>query len=217
MDFSENFLKRSITAAILTLVFLTANILYFETFLVLLVVSLIALLKEWWELSANLNGYLRRSVIGFFWFAPALFALGWLRYVYGASPVFWAVSIVVASDVAAYFCGRTFGKRKIFPLISPGKTWEGFLGGLTAAGVVGVVLGIILGGDWAAGGVLVALLTSIAGVIGDLTESYVKRCAGVKDSGQILPGHGGVLDRLDSHLFGSPIFVVGVMMIGWPT
>jgi phosphatidate cytidylyltransferase len=217
MDFSENFLKRSITAAILTLVFITANILYFETFLVLLVVSLIALLKEWWELSANLNGYLRRSVIGFFWFAPALFALGLLRYVYGASPVFWAVSIVVASVVAAYFCGRTFGKRKIFPLISPGKTWEGFLGGLTAAGVVGVVLGIILGGDWAAGCVLVALLTSIAGVIGDLTESYVKRCAGVKDSGQILPGHGGVLDRLDSHLFGLPIFVVGVMMIGWPT
>ncbi|MGA0427102.1 MAG: phosphatidate cytidylyltransferase [Alphaproteobacteria bacterium] len=217
MDFSENFLKRSITAAILTLVFITANILYFETFLVLLVVSLIALLKEWWELSANLNGYLRRSVIGFFWFAPALFALGWLRYVYGASPVFWAVSIVVASDVAAYFCGRTFGKRKIFPLISPGKTWEGFLGGLTAAGVVGAVLGIILGGDWAAGGVLVALLASIAGVIGDFTESYVKRCAGVKDSGQILPGHGGVLDRLDSHLFGLPIFVVGVMMIGWPT
>ncbi|MFZ8899071.1 MAG: hypothetical protein ACO20X_11085, partial [Alphaproteobacteria bacterium] len=61
MNFSENFLKRLITAAILTLVFLTANILYFETFLVLLVVSLIALLKEWWELSANLNGYLRRS------------------------------------------------------------------------------------------------------------------------------------------------------------
>jgi len=217
MNFSENFLKRLITAAILTLVFLTANILYFETFLVLLVVSLIALLKEWWELSANLNGYLRRSVIGFFWFAPALFALGWLRYVYGASPVFWAVSIVVASDVAAYICGRTFGKRKIFPLISPGKTWEGFLGGLTAAGVVGAVLGIILGGDWAAGGVLVALLASIAGVIGDFTESYVKRCAGVKDSGQILPGHGGVLDRLDSHLFGLPIFVVGVLMIGWPT
>jgi phosphatidate cytidylyltransferase len=217
MNFSENFLKRLITAAILTLVFIAANILYFETFLVLLVVSLIALLKEWWELSANLNGYLRRSIIGFFWFAPALFALGWLRYVYGASPVFWAVSIVVASDVAAYFCGRTFGKRKIFPLISPGKTWEGFLGGLTAAGVVGAVLGIILGGDWAAGGVLVALLASIAGVIGDFTESYVKRCAGVKDSGQILPGHGGVLDRLDSHLFGLPIFVVGVMMIGWPT
>ena len=165
MNFSENFLKRSITAAILTLVFLTANILYFETFLVLLVVSLIALLKEWWELSAKLNGYLRRPVIGFFWFAPALFALGWLRYFYGASPVFWAVSIVVASDVAAYFCGRTFGKRKIFPVISPGKTWEGFLGGLTAASVVGAVLGIILGGDWAVGGVLVAFLTSIAGVM----------------------------------------------------
>jgi len=216
MDFSENFLKRSLTAAILTLVFLAANILYFETFLLLLVVSSIALLKEWWELSGKWNGYLTRSVIGFFWFAPALFALVWLRYMHGASPVFWAVSIVVASDVAAYVFGRTFGKRKIFPVISPGKTWEGLLGGLTAAGVVGAVLGVFLGGDWALGGVLVALLTGIAGVMGDLVESYVKRCAGVKDSGKILPGHGGVLDRLDSHLFGLPIFVVGVMMIGWP-
>jgi len=135
---------------------------------------------------------------------------------HGASPVFWAVSIVVASDVAAYVFGRTFGKRKIFPVISPGKTWEGLLGGLTAAGVVGAVLGIFVGGDWALGGVLVALLTGLAGVMGDLLESYVKRCAGVKDSGKILPGHGGILDRLDSHLFGMPIFVVSVMMIGWP-
>jgi len=217
MDFSENFLKRSITAAILTLAFLAANILYFETFLLLLVVSSIALLKEWWALSVKWDGYLTRSVIGFFWFAPALFALGWLRYTYGASPVFWAVSIIVASDVAAYLFGRTFGKRKIFPIISPGKTWEGFLGGLTAAGIVGALLGIFLGGEWALGGVLIALLSGIAGVMGDLVESYVKRCAGVKDSGKILPGHGGILDRLDSHLFGLPIFVVGVMMIGWPT
>ena len=216
MDFSENFLKRLITAAILTLAFFAANILYFETFLLLLVVSSIALLREWWELSAKWNGYLTRSAIGLFWFAPALFALGWLRYIHGASPVFWAVSIIVASDVAAYVFGRTFGKRKIFPVISPGKTWEGFLGGLTAAGVVGVVLGIFVGGDWALGGVLVALLTGLAGVMGDLLESYVKRCAGVKDSGKILPGHGGILDRLDSHLFGMPIFVVSVMMIGWP-
>jgi len=217
MDFSENFLKRSITAAILTLAFLAANILYFETFLLLLVVSSIALLKEWWALSVKWDGYLTRSVIGFFWFAPALFALGWLRYTYGASPVFWVVSIIVASDVAAYLFGRTFGKRKIFPIISPGKTWEGFLGGLTAAGIVGALLGIFLGGEWALGGVLIALLSGIAGVMGDLVESYVKRCAGVKDSGKILPGHGGILDRLDSHLFGLPIFVVGVMMIGWPT
>ena len=216
MDFSENFLKRLITAAILTLAFFAANILYFETFLLLLVVSSIALLREWWELSAKWNGYFTRSAIGLFWFAPALFALGWLRYIHGASPVFWAVSIIVASDVAAYVLGRTFGKRKIFPVISPGKTWEGFLGGLTAAGVVGAVLGIFVGGEWALGGVLVALLTGLAGVMGDLLESYVKRCAGVKDSGKILPGHGGILDRLDSHLFGMPIFVVSVMMIGWP-
>ena len=217
MDFSENFLKRSITAAILTLAFLATNILYFETFLLLLVVSSIALLKEWWALSVKWNGYFTRSVIGFLWFAPALLALGWLRFMYGASPVFWAVSIVVASDVAAYVFGRTFGKRKIFPVISPGKTWEGFLGGLTAAGLVGALLGVCLGGAWALAGVLVALLTGIAGVMGDLVESYVKRWAGVKDSGKSLPGHGGVLDRLDSHLFGLPIFVVGVMMIGWPT
>jgi len=217
MDFSENFLKRSITAVILTLAFLATNILYFETFLLLLVVSSIALLKEWWALSVKWNGYFTRSVIGFLWFAPALLALGWLRFMYGASPVFWAVSIVVASDVAAYVFGRTFGKRKIFPVISPGKTWEGFLGGLTAAGLVGALLGVCLGGAWALAGVLVALLTGIAGVMGDLVESYVKRWAGVKDSGKSLPGHGGVLDRLDSHLFGLPIFVVGVMMIGWPT
>jgi phosphatidate cytidylyltransferase len=122
--------------------------------------------------------------------------------------IFVLLGIIWAGDSAAYYTGRALGRRRLAPRISPNKTVEGAIGGLVASVVIGVVLG-----RWlmdASLGSLVAgsLLCAIAGQIGDLVESALKRSAGVKDSSAILPGHGGILDRLDSLLFAAPVFYV---------
>ena len=114
--------------------------------------------------------------------------------------------VVMGSDAGAYYLGRTFGKHKMAPKISPGKTWEGFVGGFLA----GVLLAVVshfwffknLPLKWALG--LGALMTGL-GMLGDLTESALKRSVGAKDAANLLPGHGGMLDRLDSLLFNAPL------------
>ncbi len=121
---------------------------------------------------------------------------------------------VVAADVGAYFSGKRFGKRKLAPKISPGKTVEGFIGGLI---LVVVVFTPILFSQFqlltALGLLLTVLVTAIVSVGGDLFESKLKRHVGLKDSSQILPGHGGVLDRVDSLMAGVPFFVLGLILL----
>jgi phosphatidate cytidylyltransferase len=125
---------------------------------------------------------------------PAL-SLLWIRERAGLDLLIWAFIVTWSTDIGAYFAGRRFGRRKLAPSISPGKTVEGLYGGMAAAA--------LFGGAWAlARGLGVALLPlapvlAIAAQAGDLFESGMKRRAGVKDSGTWLPGHGGVLDRLD--------------------
>jgi phosphatidate cytidylyltransferase len=114
--------------------------------------------------------------------------------------------VLMGADTGAYYVGRTFGKHKLAPKISPGKTWEGAAGGLA----VGVLLAAVshfwffreLPLKWA---LPLAALMTMLGIFGDLTESALKRGAGVKDAANILPGHGGILDRLDSLLFNAPV------------
>ncbi len=114
-----------------------------------------------------------------------------------------ALILVWVADTAAYFAGRKWGRRKLAPSISPGKTWEGAWGGLAAAVAYAIICGTFLLGTmgWPALAVAAALLTAIS-IVGDLFESAAKRAAkrqaGVKDSGALLPGHGGILDRIDS-------------------
>ncbi|WP_406678410.1 phosphatidate cytidylyltransferase [Moorella sp. ACPs] len=111
-----------------------------------------------------------------------------------------------ANDTGAYFCGRIFGRRHPWPSLSPGKTWAGAIGGLLVTLVVAEVLGPLLlpaFNSWLLAGL--AILTAIAAQAGDLIESGFKRQAGVKDSGRLLPGHGGILDRFDSLLLVAPV------------
>jgi phosphatidate cytidylyltransferase len=111
-----------------------------------------------------------------------------------------------ANDTGAYFCGRIFGRRHPWPSLSPGKTWAGAIGGLLVTLVVAEVLGpLILPAlnSWLLAGL--AILSAIAAQAGDLIESGFKRQAGVKDSGWLLPGHGGILDRFDSLLLVAPV------------
>ena len=118
------------------------------------------------------------------------------------------VLIVVLVDTGGYVAGRLYGNRKLAPMVSPGKTWAGFVGGLVVNGVLLVVLGWLLQADiqlWLMLTVLVSV-TACASVLGDLLESMVKRQRDIKDSGAILPGHGGILDRVDGMTAAFPVF-----------
>ena len=152
-----------------------------------------AMFYEWTRLT---RGWGAAWYIGGFFYAlvPAL-ALLWIRERSGIELLLWVFIVTWSTDIGAYFAGRRFGRRKLAPSISPGKTVEGLYGGIAAA--------TLLGGAWALWtGLGLALLPlapllAIAAQGGDLFESGLKRRAGVKDSGTWLPGHGGVLDRLD--------------------
>jgi len=119
----------------------------------------------------------------------------------------WLVVVVALTDTMAYFVGRTFGKRQFSPT-SPKKTLEGVFGGIIFATVGGVALGIALFDYSVLQLIAFSLIVSISSIFGDLFESFLKRSAGVKDSGNILPGHGGVLDRLDGYLLSAPLLLV---------
>lgn len=123
----------------------------------------------------------------------------------GTTWVFLTCAVVFAGDTAALYTGTVWGRRKLCPAISPGKTIEGAAGGLAASLLVGLAGGALFlpGIGWGAG-LVFALGTGLAGQAGDLFESALKRAAGVKDSGALLPGHGGVLDRIDALLFAIP-------------
>ncbi|CAI3936284.1 CDP-diglyceride synthetase (CdsA) (PDB:4Q2E) [Commensalibacter communis] len=138
-------------------------------------------------------------------------SLLWLRFMTASEmhPVIFIVIVVIVSDSFAYIAGKTFGGPKLIPSVSPGKTWSGAIGGLIGAGCVGsIIVGYLCGGLYTAyiGGAIFGMVTGIVAQIGDLLESKLKRELGVKDSGKIIPGHGGVLDRFDALLFVS-IFV----------
>jgi phosphatidate cytidylyltransferase len=115
----------------------------------------------------------------------------------------WLFAIIWANDIAAYFVGLAAGRHKIAPQISPGKSWEGATAGLVAGAVVGL-LGAPVWGLYAGGGAILGAMASVVSQSGDFLESAMKRRAGVKDSGSILPGHGGVLDRFDGMLVAVP-------------
>jgi phosphatidate cytidylyltransferase len=125
----------------------------------------------------------------------------------GLALLVWIVCTVIACDVFAYFAGRSIGGRKLCPRVSPGKTCSGSVGGLAGAVLFSILYAQVLG--WpAASAALAGLMIAIASQCGDLGESWMKRRAGVKDSGVLIPGHGGFLDRLDGVLGGTWIFLV---------
>ena len=119
--------------------------------------------------------------------------------------------IVAGADVGAFFSGRAFGRNKLAPTVSPGKTWEGVAGGVTLAATVGLAGGIWFGVSPAGAAAAGALVAGFS-ILGDLTVSMLKRDVGLKDSGRLFPGHGGVLDRIDSLLAALPLFMI---CFGW--
>lgn len=148
------------------------------------------------------------SVVALSWLYCGLLvaSLVGLRLRFGVGWVILSFVTTWANDTAAYFAGHAFGRHKLFERISPKKTWEGFAGGVlgSVAGAL-VTRWLLLGGELGIGAAaIVGLGASILGPLGDLAESMIKRAAGVKDSSRIIPGHGGLLDRIDALLFVAP-------------
>lgn len=179
----------------------------------------------WWAIALLLvQGYPSSSLLwGHKWLrlGMGLFVLipTWVALVYvrqqenGAWLVLLLILVIAVADSGGYFAGRRFGRHKLAPAVSPGKTWEGFAGGFLANCLLAVLLGYSLGVPILLMLVLI-LPTSLVSVLGDLLESMVKRHAGVKDSGHILPGHGGILDRVDGITAGAPVFAMALLASG---
>ena len=133
----------------------------------------------------------------------------------GMKGIFWLIVIIALTDSMAYVIGKNLGHKFIskgFSITSPNKTWEGVIGGIISGSIIGTFVGLMFF-DFLTS-LFISFAVSIASVFGDLFESFLKRNAGVKDSGNILPGHGGILDRIDGYLFGAPLMWAIIFAIG---
>ncbi len=183
---------------------------------------LLGIATVWWFLAllwivlAPLRGHVVLTVLAcWLSLAPLWVAVLELRGTdrRGSWVLLFALAVIVAADTGAYFAGRAFGRIKLAPSVSPGKTWEGVFGGLLAAGLLSIVGAYGMG--WPPLLLLpLALAVASMSVIGDLLESKMKRQAGVKDSGRLFPGHGGILDRIDSLSAGLPLMALGLSTLG---
>lgn len=134
---------------------------------------------------------------------------------FGFAAIIFLFAVIWTTDIFAFFGGRRFGGPKLAPLVSPKKTWSGFLSGLAGGILAGIIAAAILAGTSVAWVALLAAIVSVSGQIGDLFESGFKRRFGVKDSGALIPGHGGVMDRMDSVIFAAfSAYAVAVAMPG---
>ncbi len=163
---------------------------------------------------------LMMRVLGIFVLVPAWYAVMTLHGMQGLpKPGAWyllyLISLTAVADTSAYFTGRAFGKHKLAPQLSPGKTWEGFFGAVVFGGLWALVstYWLDIPSEQFIAFIALSKFTVVMSVFGDLFESLLKREAGVKDSGHILPGHGGILDRIDSLLSAAPLFTLGMLWL----
>jgi phosphatidate cytidylyltransferase len=176
----------------------------------------------WWLLALGWIVFAPRRVspwaagaAGVLALVPSWLALVRLRLTLpdGAQWVLFALVLVWVADIGAFFSGRLFGRIRLAPVVSPGKTWEGLLGGVTVSALVAII-----GSRWFQVPLTAFLPLCLAAVgfsvVGDLTESLLKRFAGMKDSGSIFPGHGGVMDRIDSLTGAAPVLLLGLSLLG---
>lgn len=207
---SSNLRARIISAAVLlppVLFCLLAGGVFYALLLGLVAGTMVT---EWQSLGSHAPESARRywGLAGLLYISIPIASLFWLGLYapQGMLHIFWLAVVIWSTDIFAYFAGKTWGKHKLAPSISPGKTWEGLAGGVTAAAIAGVVFAANYTADapFLTALVISAVLAVVAQA-GDLFESWIKRRLGVKDSGALIPGHGGIFDRVDGFMFAAPV------------
>jgi phosphatidate cytidylyltransferase len=180
----------------------------------LVIVVALGLGQEWLRLWRGHAAWGAAGGLGYI--AVSAAALAWLRAdpAAGRANVLFVLLVVWASDIGAYLVGRWLGGPRLAPRLSPGKTWTGAAGGLAAAGLVGWLAAALLADPPALRAPLIALLLGLVSQAGDLAESTTKRHVGAKDSGALIPGHGGLLDRLDGLLAAGPLAALLALWLG---
>lgn len=197
---------RTFSAVVLAVMVLSALALGGVFFIGLVMLAALQMIREWDRLTLNENIVWRLT--GLLYVAVPCACLVWLRNKEeGAFLVLAVLLIIWATDIGAYFAGRGIGGPKLAPAISPNKTWAGLGGGMVAAAITAAITTSFSPFPTALGSaLLIGALLAVLGQGGDLFESWLKRRAGVKDSGNIIPGHGGLLDRVDGLVLSVPVF-----------
>ncbi len=212
-----------LVAGLMALLYVGTNAWVVKLISAVVLVFWLALVPLWLSRHATIRHPAILALTGFIVLLPTWLALVMLRDM-GASLVFFLMSLVWVADTAAYFSGRRWGQHKLAPRISPGKTWEGVIGALLGA-IVYVAVWRWIAADAltpfsaipVAALMLVAALLVVISIVGDLFESHMKRCAGMKDSSHLIPGHGGILDRIDSQTSVLPVALALMALVGLGT
>jgi phosphatidate cytidylyltransferase len=206
LDPKENTKQRVFSALILIPVALYA-VFYSKSFFIFLAIAIAILMtSEWLEIIKTAPDQKKWRIIGFFYILIPIYSVIKIR-LFDSHILFWMFSIIWVTDIFAFFAGRILGGVKLAPKISPNKTWSGLAGGLIASMIIGFLSSLMF-----SGGVLFFVVASVflaaLEQASDLLESKFKRIFGVKDSGNIIPGHGGVLDRLDGMMLVAPAVLI---------
>lgn len=207
----ENLKKRIITTLILLPIAIYAIFSSESLFTFISILAAILMMMEWNDITRASQNRKKWQIIGIFYVLIPIYSIIEIRSI-SSDLLFWMFAIIWATDIFAYFAGKSLKGPKLAPKISPNKTWSGLLGGVSASALIGFFSSIMFPGT-AIFFIGISILLSVLEQISDLLESKVKRIFGVKDSGNLIPGHGGVLDRLDGIILVAPflLFLISLM------
>jgi len=210
LDPRDNTKQRIISAVILLPIALIAIFYSKDLFLFLAIAVAILMTMEWLDMSKNMTDQKKWRLIGFCYIAIPIYSVIKLRNL-NTEILFWMFAVIWSTDIFAFFAGKSLGGAKIAPTISPNKTWSGLIGGILASMIIGFLSSFMFAGG-AIFFIFLSAFLSIIEQLSDLLESKFKRIFGVKDSGNIIPGHGGILDRLDGMMLLSPMVLLMVLI-----
>lgn len=222
---SSSLIKRILSALVLAPLFLYTLYVGDEPLFIWLLIAFLISVYEWYNLSRKTEFYIPTIVLGFIYMTLSYSSFYALREVYSIMVLLLFLGMIWMSDIGAYVIGKIIGGPKLIQKISPNKTWSGFAGAVILPAIFAILWGAGFGfhaefdhNPWyillpILGGI--GLVMGCVGQAGDLLVSFIKRKANVKDTGHIIPGHGGLLDRIDSMLLGAPVFLIVITLLSY--